>query len=662
MTTFAPLDGRASRTAIATCIALFTAIASLLSAPHAAHAAHAAPRTTEWVGKLRPPATGTFQLRPTTRSTRVWVGRTLVYDSMHRRSPRVRAVHLRRGTTPRLRIVAPSTRRAPRLRWRRIPVRSTAFHSLASSNVVVAKRRFPKKPKATAPTSPTTTTTDPTTTDPTTTDPTTTDPTTTTTDPTTTPEPTAADMPADAALAPTAPPAGVGPRTLAACSGVQVAAGSSIQSAIDAHGTNTTFCVAPGTYRIAAPIVPKAGDVLQGAPGAKINGSKLLSGFTHTTSGWMVGGQTRESTAVGACEVAGDTTCARNEDVYVDDTRLRPVTSLAALVPGSFFFDRAADRITLADDPTGHVVEVADTFRAFNGVGPATVRGFTIEKFANPAQTGAFHVQGAWTITDNVVRFNHGAGICGASGALVAHNLVTRNGQLGMCGTGSIGATFEANEDSYNNTAGFQEDWEAGGAKFAQTQDLVVRDNYVHDNAGPGLWTDIDNIRSLIEDNYVANNHGAGIFHEISYAAEIRHNAVLGNGAGVSCPANGGWCSTGIRISESRDVLVHGNVVRGDHGSILGIQTNRGSGAYGAHELRDVTVRDNDVTPGAGRIGVMENIGDSTMFSSWGITFAGNRYRLSSCSAALFAWKDASYAFTGWQGFGMDTAGAMTCT
>jgi hypothetical protein len=345
--------------------------------------------------------------------------------------------------------------------------------------------------------------------------------------------------------------------------------------------------------------------------------------------------------------------------VFLDDRRLRPVASRSAVLPGTVFWDAAAGQLVLGDDPTGRRVEVATATRAFSGGGSVTVQGLTVEKFANPAQSGAFHIQGSWTIVDNLVRWNHGAGICGASGSVVEHNEVRENGQLGLCGTSSVGARFEANVIVGNNTAGFKRDWEAGGAKWVATQDLVVRGNYVTGNDGPGLWTDIDNIRSTIEDNYVTANNGPGIFHEISYDAAIRHNAVLDNYPTQTCP-QGGWCSSGIRISESSNVLVEGNVVRGAHGSILGIQAERGSGAYGAHLLSNVTVRDNDVTPGAGRTGVMQNTGDMTIFgAARGNTFTGNRYHLR-CSSSDFAWANANLDFAHWRAVPQDATGSAS--
>src|SRR5581483_6850892 len=87
----------------------------------------------------------------------------------------------------------------------------------------------------------------------------------------------------------------------------------------------------------------------------------------------------------------------------------------------------------------------------------------------------------------------------------------------------------QGNEISFSNWAGFDIGWEAGGAKFAQTNSLTVRKNYIHDNIGAGLWNDVDSINTLYENNTVENNLAGGIQYEISYAATIRYNTVRNN-------------------------------------------------------------------------------------------------------------------------------------
>ena len=165
-------------------------------------------------------------------------------------------------------------------------------------------------------------------------------------------------------------------------------------------------------------------------------------------------------------------------------------------------------------------------------------------------------------------------------------------------GCGSCGALVEGNEIYGNNTTGADEYYEAGGSKFGETENLIVRDNFVHDNNGPGLWTDIDNINTLYENNVVVGNSGAGIFHEISYSATIRNNQVRGNGF-----RNRGWLwEGGIMVAGSQDVEIYGNILEDNYNGITLIQQDRGSGALGPYLLRNVSVHDNTVVR-SGRTG-----------------------------------------------------------
>src|SRR5690606_41689623 len=65
--------------------------------------------------------------------------------------------------------------------------------------------------------------------------------------------------------------------------------------------------------------------------------------------------------------------------------------SLADLRGGTYVFATAADRIYLADDPTGRLVEATVAPAAFRapGVTGVVLRNLVIQKFGNPAQTGA---------------------------------------------------------------------------------------------------------------------------------------------------------------------------------------------------------------------------------------------------------------------------------
>lgn len=190
------------------------------------------------------------------------------------------------------------------------------------------------------------------------------------------------------------------------------------------------------------------------------------------------------------------------------------------------------------------------------------VEYLTIQNFGargdNPHEAVVNHDSGEdWTIRFNTIRRNAGAGVMLASGSVVRHNCLTRNGQYGFSGyspSGPVGVTLAHNEISYNNT----DDWEArvegcgcsGGGKFWSVKNAVVTDNYVHHNRGPGLWADNNNRGFLFARNYIADNHGVGLMYETSYNAAIRHNTIARN-ALIQGPGNAGFPDGGIYISES---------------------------------------------------------------------------------------------------------------
>ena len=254
---------------------------------------------------------------------------------------------------------------------------------------------------------------------------------------------------------------------------------------------------------------------------------------------------------------------------------------------------------------------------------------------------------------DAEIRLNHGIGLRTGDGMRVLRNRIHHNGELGM-GGGGTGVLVEGNENAWNNTLGFDPAWEAGGAKFVRTRDLVVRGNVVHHNHGHGLWTDIDNIATLYEGNRLEANDYSGLFHEISYSAVIRNNTATGNGFGGAQWVDG----AGIRVGSSRDTEIYGNTVAGNRNGITALQSARGSGAYGVHDLTNLYVHDNSVDLGSGRQGVVENAGSTAVFTSMNIRFARGIYRLGSSSA--FLWRGQTLTDAGWKGYGMDVDGTFT--
>ena len=223
--------------------------------------------------------------------------------------------------------------------------------------------------------------------------------------------------------------------------------------------------------------------------------------------------------------------------------------------------------------------------RAFSGgASNVTLQGLIIENYVPGAQQSAVGQAGNnWIVRDNEIRLISGIGLHAGQGSgwLVENNYIHHNGQLGVASQGR-NMVFVGNTIAFNNTEGYDARWEAGGGKFLHTTGLVLRDNHVHDNKGPGLWTDSNNVDCLYEGNLVERNTHEGIFHEISYDCVIRNNTVRDN------------AKTGIWIAGSSNVEVVGNVVTNNlQGGISGSQDPRGSGTLGPYEIRNLNVHHN---------------------------------------------------------------------
>jgi len=407
---------------------------------------------------------------------------------------------------------------------------------------------------------------------------------------------------------------------------LRLSPGDDLQAEVDSQPEGTTFEIEAGIHRLKQPIVPKAGDSFIGEPGATLSGAKLLVGFRQEGRLWNAdAGLTSPGTIHGECDDSSDTACQYPQDLFIDNIIRRRITDPALGAPGSWYLDYEANRVYIWEDPTGRNVELSVTPHAFFGtVDDVTIRGLIIEKFATPAQRGAIHARneengslGAnWVVEHNEIRQNHGGGIRLGAAMQVRYNQIHHNGQIGIVGGESKDILIEGNEIAFNNTAGFSGYWEAGGTKFSYTEDLVVRANYVHDNVGPGLWTDIDNVNTLYEHNNVESNTLIGIQHEISYSAVIRNNLVQYNGAVIYDYLWGAQ----IMVSGSSDVEIYDNTVLipwGGQG--IGVIQD----ARLEYRTRNVYVHHNQII-GLGRTGADENPTDLEMYDT--VLFDYNTY------------------------------------
>lgn len=435
----------------------------------------------------------------------------------------------------------------------------------------------------------------------------------------------------------------------AGCPGgaIRLDAGTDLQRSVDVAPSGASFCIA-GLHRMQS-VVPKRGQRFFGAPGATLNGSRLLTRFTRQDRFWVAEGQTQQGDSPQRRECLPDRPrCARPEQVFVDDKPLVAVDDRRKVDAGSFFFDYAADRIYIAADPVGRTVEASVSPYAFlGGAADVTIDGLRIEKYSTSIQAGA--VGGAiasdgWIVRNNEVRLNHALGVTVGSGSRVVANRIADNGEMGI---GCVGddILIEDNEISGNGFfAGLDPFWEGGGGKCALTRGLVFRRNYAHHNNAFGFWTDIDNIDTLYEDNRIEYNANGGISHEISYRAVIRNNTFKGNGRAFSVWLWGG----AIQIQNSQDVEIYGNTVTvsGGGNGICLVQQSRGSGRYGPYVTARNHVHDNRITvatPDAGGSGAIADH-DARGLRNAGNRFEGNAYRVRG-NDDQWAWVDRFYTW-----------------
>ena len=306
--------------------------------------------------------------------------------------------------------------------------------------------------------------------------------------------------------------------------------------------------VAPAANAGPIPLdTPRTGHVQRASePPGRICGSRGLQGPTVKPHG---------ATAVGP-----------RHNLYTVVNNHRPGTTFW-LKPGVFHVD---------PDEFGQVIpKRGDTFigapgaildgrhvnrYAFTGTAKnVTISYLTIQNFGTKASNNGEGVVNhdsaeGWRILHNTIWHSGGAGVFLGNHGQIRHNCLADNGEYGFQALDSRHSVLAGNEITGNNTA----NWEVlrpgcgctGGGKFWNSRNVTVRNNYVHDNRGVGLWADTNNAGLLFTGNWIADNDDEGILYEISYNARIVHNTFVHNGW-VKGPTNPGFPTGAIYVSES---------------------------------------------------------------------------------------------------------------
>jgi hypothetical protein len=260
----------------------------------------------------------------------------------------------------------------------------------------------------------------------------------------------------------------------------------------------STFVLTAGVYRLQS-IVPRDGQSFLGQPGTVLDGSIVLAKWRRDGAHWVADGLPEPLFKSGYCVDKKNMLCLFREDLFVNGRLMKRVGSRGALGPGRWYAE--ARRAYISFDPRGKTVELSVAPFAFAGNAErVTIRDITVQKYAVRAQLGAIDGDKGrdWRVINVTVRWNHGSGLRIGRGMRVEGGRYIDNGQLGIGGVGDD-VVIDGVEIARNNYAGYDYGWEAGGFKFVQSANLVVRNSCIHHNFGSGLWGDWDNVGTLIE-------------------------------------------------------------------------------------------------------------------------------------------------------------------
>jgi parallel beta-helix repeat protein len=371
--------------------------------------------------------------------------------------------------------------------------------------------------------------------------------------------------------------------------------GGSLQALVDAAPPNGTVDVPPCLYR--EEVTVKVPLTLDGHGQAEIRGSDVWSDWTQSGNVWTsaksvpeLGDETKYlSDARCGSTKSFPPTCVYREQVYIDGGPLQVGQPGSVPVSGQFTLNNAR-QVQLADNPGGHMVEVT-TRKAWidtrsDGV---TIRGFTMRHAASPAQVGGLANGGFnnWTAIDNKLSQAHGELISIVDG----QQIKVQGNELSGAGEAAIGG-FASNvlvqgNNVHDSGSAFASGWGAAGIKLSG-HSITLDGNEAWKNP-VGLWADVGTTDWVVTNNRVHDNPQTGIIFEISSGAKISGNSVWNNGAGR---ADWGW-GAGILVQTSNHAEVDHNTVAWNYAGISVIDLTTRKDA--PPSLDGISVHDNTI-------------------------------------------------------------------
>ncbi len=285
------------------------------------------------------------------------------------------------------------------------------------------------------------------------------------------------------------------------------------------------------------------------------DGARTLTGWQRGDAGWFVDGWTYEPARTYGDMIHPDRPMAAYPDqAFLDGRSLAQVATLGELGSGRFYVDPAADRLWIGDDPAGRTVAASDLPFAiyFNKANGSSLRNVTVRRYATPAANMAAVRAYAndITVADSTFEQNAYIGLSAMGARFTFTNLLVQdNGYIGVHGHHANDFVLSRSTVLRNNTEKFDWGHSGSGVKVTTSTGIDFLSNYVADNLGPGLWTDLSGIDVTVVGNLLERNLRSSIMMELSGFVTVVDNVVIGSGL------------TGVRILETNDAEVWNNAL-----------------------------------------------------------------------------------------------------
>lgn len=347
--------------------------------------------------------------------------------------------------------------------------------------------------------------------------------------------------------------------------------------------------------------------------------------------------------------------------VFVNNSELNQVRSLAGVSSTSFYYDVVAKRVYIGTDPSGKSVEVTKRPMAFGvegGAGGNVIRGLGFRKYATNQKHEGSYTAGALLINvpntvleNNVFSRNAGGTISysNSTNAVIRSNAFVdngytalhANGKSNVAGASADNMIIEKNVFVGNNTGLFGdncvESCAQAGAKLAHMGGYTLKNNLFENQKGTahGFWCDLKCTNGVMVNNVLRNNGGDGLFYEVSESGIIASNLSYGNG------------QYGFKISAANSKVFANTSVNNGQGGFLLYDDDRSPGVNGWTDVSANTVGLEVYNNVLVRNRVMENhllrTTDASPNTGPNAFFAGynyNSYFRISSGIPLTIWKD----------------------